>query len=30
VTPLRPAEVESWRAVAPELLPRLWQQLRAR
>jgi HCOMODA/2-hydroxy-3-carboxy-muconic semialdehyde decarboxylase len=30
VTPLRPAEVESWRAVAPELLPRLWQHLRAR
>jgi HCOMODA/2-hydroxy-3-carboxy-muconic semialdehyde decarboxylase len=30
VTPLRPAEVESWRAVAPELLPLLWQQLRAR
>jgi ribulose-5-phosphate 4-epimerase/fuculose-1-phosphate aldolase len=30
VSPLRPAEVESWRAVAPELLPRLWQQLRAR
>jgi HCOMODA/2-hydroxy-3-carboxy-muconic semialdehyde decarboxylase len=30
VTSLRPAEVESWRAVAPELLPRLWQQLRAR
>jgi HCOMODA/2-hydroxy-3-carboxy-muconic semialdehyde decarboxylase len=30
VTALRPAEVESWRAVAPELLPRLWQHLRAR
>jgi ribulose-5-phosphate 4-epimerase/fuculose-1-phosphate aldolase len=30
VTPLRPAEIESWRAVAPELLPRLWQHLRAR
>jgi HCOMODA/2-hydroxy-3-carboxy-muconic semialdehyde decarboxylase len=30
VTSLRPDEVESWRAVAPELLPRLWQQLRAR
>jgi HCOMODA/2-hydroxy-3-carboxy-muconic semialdehyde decarboxylase len=30
VTPLGPAEVESWRAVAPELLPRLWQHLRAR
>jgi HCOMODA/2-hydroxy-3-carboxy-muconic semialdehyde decarboxylase len=30
VTSLRPAEVESWRAVAPELLPRLWQHLRAR
>jgi HCOMODA/2-hydroxy-3-carboxy-muconic semialdehyde decarboxylase len=30
VTPLRPDEVESWRAVAPELLPRLWQHLRGR
>jgi HCOMODA/2-hydroxy-3-carboxy-muconic semialdehyde decarboxylase len=28
VTPLRPDEVESWRAVAGELLPRLWQHLR--
>lgn len=30
VTPLQATETESWRAVAPELLPRLWQHLRAR
>jgi HCOMODA/2-hydroxy-3-carboxy-muconic semialdehyde decarboxylase len=30
VTPLHAAETESWRAVAGELLPRLWQHLRAR
>jgi HCOMODA/2-hydroxy-3-carboxy-muconic semialdehyde decarboxylase len=30
VTPLHAAETESWRAVAAELLPRLWQHLRTR
>jgi ribulose-5-phosphate 4-epimerase/fuculose-1-phosphate aldolase len=30
VAPLRAAETESWRAVAGELLPRLWPHLRAR
>jgi HCOMODA/2-hydroxy-3-carboxy-muconic semialdehyde decarboxylase len=30
VIPLHAAETESWRAVAGELLPRLWQHLRAR
>jgi HCOMODA/2-hydroxy-3-carboxy-muconic semialdehyde decarboxylase len=29
-TPLSAAEIASWRAVAPELLPRLWQHLRDR
>ena len=26
--PMDPGEIESWRAVGPELLPRLWQHLR--
>jgi HCOMODA/2-hydroxy-3-carboxy-muconic semialdehyde decarboxylase len=30
VTPLTAAETESWRSVAAELLPRLWQHLRHR
>ncbi len=30
VTPLSPAEIESWRAVSGELLPRLWHHLRRR
>jgi HCOMODA/2-hydroxy-3-carboxy-muconic semialdehyde decarboxylase len=30
VTPLTPQEIGSWRAVAEELLPRLWQHLRQR
>jgi HCOMODA/2-hydroxy-3-carboxy-muconic semialdehyde decarboxylase len=28
--PLDPGEIESWRAVEAELLPRLWQHLRRR
>jgi HCOMODA/2-hydroxy-3-carboxy-muconic semialdehyde decarboxylase len=30
ITPLTAAETESWRSVAAELLPRLWQHLRRR
>jgi len=30
VTPLSPAEIESWRTVSGELLPRLWHHLRRR